>query len=83
LNQRGRPKYQRNRAIHELKRGYQPTTNLIKDENGEVLAGSHNTLNRYKNYFCQLLNVLAVNDACIQPSSIEVKIVIEKLKRYK
>jgi hypothetical protein len=34
-----------------------PTYNLLKDENGDLLADSHSILNRWKNYFCQLLNV--------------------------
>jgi hypothetical protein len=41
------------RGINDFK-GYQPRTNLVKDENGDVLADSHNTLNRWKNYFSQL-----------------------------
>jgi hypothetical protein len=48
-----------NRGINEFKRGYQPRSNLVKDENGDVLA---NCLNRWKNYFSQSLNVLRVND---------------------
>jgi len=29
----------------------------VKDESGDVHAGSHSILNRRKNYFCQLLYV--------------------------
>jgi hypothetical protein len=29
----------------------------VKDENGDQLVDSHNILNRWKNYFSQLLNV--------------------------
>jgi len=43
-------------------KGYQPRTNLVKDENGDLIADSHNILNRWKNYFCQLLNVHGIND---------------------
>jgi hypothetical protein len=50
------------RGINEFKYGYQPKTNIIKDENVDLLADSHSTLNRWKNYFCQLLNVHGVND---------------------
>jgi hypothetical protein len=39
------------RGINEFKKGYQPRTNLPNDENGEMLADSHNILNRGKNYF--------------------------------
>jgi hypothetical protein len=36
--------------------------NLVKDENGDLLADSHNILNRWKNSFSQLLNVHNVSD---------------------
>jgi hypothetical protein len=42
--------------------GYQLRNNLVKDENGALLVESHNILNRWKNYFSQLLNVQNVND---------------------
>jgi hypothetical protein len=51
-----------NRVINDFKRGYQPRSNLVKDENGDLLADSHNILNRWKNYFSQLLNVYRVSD---------------------
>jgi hypothetical protein len=34
----------------------------VKDENGDLLAASHNILNRRRNYFFQLLNVHNVSD---------------------
>jgi hypothetical protein len=34
------------RRINEFKRSYQTTSNLMKDENGNLLADSHNILNR-------------------------------------
>jgi hypothetical protein len=40
---------------------YQHRSNLVKDENGDLLAGSHNILNSWKN-FSQLLNVYRVSD---------------------
>jgi hypothetical protein len=45
------------RGINEFKRGYQPRSNLVKDEIGDLLADSNTTLNRWKSYFSQLLNV--------------------------
>jgi hypothetical protein len=36
------------RGIIEGKRGCQPRNNLVKDENGDLLADSHNILNRRK-----------------------------------
>jgi hypothetical protein len=34
----------------------------VTDENGDPLADSHNILNRWKNYFSQLLNVHNASD---------------------
>jgi hypothetical protein len=34
--------------------------NFVEDQKGDVLADSHNILNRCKNYFSQLLNVRRV-----------------------
>jgi hypothetical protein len=50
------------RGIIGFKRGYQPRNNLVKDENGDLFADSYNILNRWKNYFSQLLNVHNVSD---------------------
>jgi hypothetical protein len=41
------------RGINKFKRGYRPRNNLVKDENGDQLADSHNILIRWKNYFSQ------------------------------
>jgi hypothetical protein len=67
---------------------------MVKDENCDLFADSHSTLNWWNNYFCQLLNVHGVNDVrqteihtteplVPEPSSSEYEIAIEKLKRYK
>jgi hypothetical protein len=82
------------RNINEFKRGYQPRSNLVKDENGDPLADSHNILNRWKNYFSQLLNVHNASDIrqieantteplVPGPSRLEVATAIEKLTKYK
>jgi hypothetical protein len=66
----------------------------VKDENGDLLANSHNILNRWKNYLSQLLNVHTVSNVrqieihtaeplVPDPSSLEVEIAITKLKKYK
>jgi hypothetical protein len=73
------------RGITEFKKGYQPKTNL---------ADRQNILTRWKNYFCQPLNVQGaggIRQTEIQtkepfvpePSATEVEITIRKLKRYK
>jgi hypothetical protein len=50
------------RRINEFKRAYQPRNNLVKDKNGDLVADSHNILNRWNNYFSQLLNVHNVSN---------------------
>jgi hypothetical protein len=66
----------------------------VKNENSDLLADSHNILNRWKNYFSQLLNVHNVSDVrqiavhtaeplVPGPSRLEVEIAIAKLKNYK
>jgi hypothetical protein len=82
------------RGINEFKNGYQHRTDLVKDENGVLLDNSHNILNRWKNYFCQLLNVHGVTDirqikmyraepSVPETNCFQVDIAIEKLKMYK
>jgi hypothetical protein len=44
------------RGVNDFKKGYQPTTNIVKDEKGDLIADSHNILPRWRNYFSQLLN---------------------------
>jgi hypothetical protein len=33
---------------NDFKKGYQPKTNLVKDERGDLLADPHKILNRWK-----------------------------------
>jgi hypothetical protein len=66
----------------------------VKDENGDLLADSHNILNRWKNYFSQFLNVHNASEVrqievhMAEPlvpgsSRLEVETAIAKLKKYK
>jgi hypothetical protein len=82
------------RGLNKFQRGYQPRNNLMKDENGDLLADSRNILNKWKNYFSQLLNVHNISDVrqievhtaeplVPGPSCLEVEITIAKLKKYK
>jgi hypothetical protein len=45
------------RGIYKFKKSYQPRTNWIKVERGDLLADLYKIFNRWKNYFCQLLNI--------------------------
>jgi hypothetical protein len=82
------------REINEFKNSYQPRSNLVKDENGDLLADSNFITNRWKSYISQLLNVHNISDVrqieihtaeplVPGPSHYEVEISILKLKNYK
>jgi hypothetical protein len=78
-------KYEHIEDITRFKKGYQPGTILIKDEN---CADFHNIVNSSKNYFCHLLNVYGVNgvrqtEICIADLVLLKLNAVEKLKRYK
>jgi hypothetical protein len=82
------------RGIIEFKKGYQPKTNLVKDERGDLLADAQKILTRWKNYFCQLLNVQGAGGVrqteihtaepfVPEPSAADVEVAVRKMKRYK
>jgi hypothetical protein len=82
------------RGINEFKKGYKPRINIIKEENGNLLADPQNVLNRWKHFFNQVLNVYGVHNVrqddihtaeplVPEPSLVEVDIGIGKLKSYK
>jgi len=50
------------RGISDFKKGYQPKTNIVKDEKGDMVTDSHSILARWRNHFSQLLNIHGVND---------------------
>jgi hypothetical protein len=67
---------------------------LVKDEGCDLIADSPKILNRWKNYFCQLLNLHGaggvrqtemhtIKPFVPEPNASEVKVAIGKLKRYK
>ena len=45
------------RGINDFKKGYQPRNNIVKDKKGDLVAGSHSILARWRNHFSQLLNI--------------------------
>jgi len=82
------------RGINDFKKGYQPRTNIVKDEKGDLVRDSHCIWTRWRNHFSHLLNVNGVRDVrhteihtaeplVPKPSVFEVEIAIEKLKRHK
>jgi hypothetical protein len=82
------------RGINDFKKGYQPRTNFVKDERGDLVADPHKISNRWMNYFCQLLNVHGAGGVrqtemhtaepfVPQPSASEAEVAIGKQKSYK
>jgi hypothetical protein len=82
------------RGINDVKKGYQPSTRIVRDEKGDLVADSHSIMVRWKNFFSQQLNVHGVSDVrqaeihtagllVPEPSAWEVEVAIEKLERHK
>jgi hypothetical protein len=59
------------RGITTFKMGYQPRTNLVMDEKGDLLADPHKTETRM-NYFSRLLNVQGAWGLNIQKAELFV-----------
>ena len=38
-------------GISDFKKGYQPRTNIVKDETGDLVTGSYSILVRWRDYF--------------------------------
>jgi hypothetical protein len=81
------------RGIKDLRKGYQPRTDGVKDEKGDLVTGSHSILARWRNHFSQLRNVHGVNDvwqteihtakpSVPKPNAFEFEMATEKLKRH-
>ena len=82
------------RGISDFKKVYQPRTNIVKDENGDLVTDLHNILARWMNHFSQLLNVHGVSDVrqteihtteplVLESSTCKVEMATGKLKRHK
>jgi len=82
------------RGVSDFKKGCQARTNIVKDEKGDWVTASHSIVARWRNLFCQLLNVHGVNDVkqmeihtaeplLPDPSAFEFELAVEKLKRHK
>ena len=82
------------RGVTDFNKGYQLRTNIVKYENGDMVADPYIVVARWRNYFSQLLIVRGVNDVrhtevhtaeppVPDPSAFDVELAIEKLKRQK
>jgi hypothetical protein len=50
------------RGNNDFNKGYQPRTNVVKDEKGDLVVDSRSILARWRNHLFQLLNVYGVKD---------------------
>jgi hypothetical protein len=77
-----------------FKMSYQPRTNIVNDEKGDMVTESHSILARWKNHFSLVLHVHGVDDVrqtevhTAEPlvpelNAFEVEMAIEKLKIQK
>jgi len=82
------------RGISDVKKGYQPRTDIVKEEKGDLVADCNSILARWRNHFSQLLNVHGVSEVrqteihtteplMSEPSAFEVELAIEKPKSHK
>jgi hypothetical protein len=66
------------RGINELKRGYQPRSNLVKDENGDLVTLKLNETHRllvyadHVNLLCDNINTIKKNSETLTDASKEV-----------
>jgi len=81
-------------GISDFKKSYRPRNNIAKDDKGDLVIDCHSILARWRKHFSQLLNVHEVNDVpqteihtaeplVPDPSTLDIEIAIEKLKRHK
>jgi hypothetical protein len=82
------------RDISDFKKGYQPRTNVVKDERDDLVTDSLSILARWRDHFCQVLNVNVKNYVkqteidTTEPlvpelSAFGVELAIEELKSHK
>jgi hypothetical protein len=45
-------------GIGGIKKGYRHRTDVVQNENGDLVAGSYSIVARWRKYFSQLLNAL-------------------------
>jgi hypothetical protein len=77
-----------------LAKDYQPRTNTVQNEKGDLVTNPHSIVARWRNHFSQLVNIHGVNDVrqkaihTAEPlvpglGASEVDMAIEKLNRQK
>ena len=80
--------------MSDLKRGYLPRYNTVRDEKGDLVTGYHSILASWRKHFFQLFIVHGISyirqtekhtaePLVPEPSAFEFEMTIEKLKRLK
>ena len=49
-------------GISEIKKGYQPRKNIVKDEKGDLFTDAYSILDMRRNRLCYFLNIHGFND---------------------
>jgi hypothetical protein len=82
------------RGISDFKKGYQPKTNIARDEKGDLVRDCRSILARWRNHFLQLFNVRGISDVrqteiftaeptVLEPSDFQFETTTARLKRHK
>ena len=61
------------RGINDFKKGYQTRCNIVKDENGDLVADSHSIVDRWRNYVGQT-EIQAAEPLVPDPSTSDVEL---------
>jgi len=48
--------------IYNFKKGYQPRTNTVQENKGDLVTDSQSMLARWRNHFSQLFNVNGISE---------------------
>jgi len=82
------------RGFNDFKKGYQPRTNIVKEEKGGLVTGSQSILFRWRERISQLFNAHGVSNVrqreihttepiVPEPCAFELDMAIEELKGHK
>ena len=81
-------------SINDFKKGYQPRTSIVKDDNGDLVTDSHSILVTWRKHFSHLFSVHGdrnfrqteihtAEPLVSELSAFQLEMAIGKLKRHK
>ena len=70
-------------GINDFKKGYHPTTNIVRDEKGDLVTDSHSILNRWKTRDVRQREIYTAEPLVTEQSAFEFELAVVKLKRHK